>query len=986
MRFSQLILGFLTVLLGVFATDNGLQTVVEWDNGSLQINGERVMIMSGEFHYARLPVPELWLDIFQKFKANGMNTVSIYFFWSYHSASKGVYDFTTPGKDLQRLFDTAKQAGLYIIARPGPYMNAETNGGGFALWTSDGSGGNYRTSDETYRKAWSEWIAEVGPIIAKNQITNGGPVILTQVENELTESKYDATNTLVIYMEQIKAAFKDAGLIVPTTHNEKGFRGKSWSTDYNNVGGAVDIYGLDSYAGGLSCTNPNTGGSVIRTYYQWFQEVSPTQPEYLPEFRGGWFQAWGEHFFDQCQSELSPEYPDVFYKDVIAQRASLLNLYMTYGGTNWGHLAAPVVYTSYDYDAPIRETREVRDKFKQYKLISLFTRVSKGLHNTVMESNGTGNAVSTADVWTWVLKSKDGNGRFYLAEKNDTRSRTVTDFSLAVDTSAGKVTIPSLQLNGRQSRWVVTDYNLGNETLLYSSGEVLTYGIFDQPVVVLYLKQGQTGEFAFKSQKNITFKSYGANSGFAKASSNSSSYTSFVYKQDKGATAVQLSNGVLAYLLDVPTAWTFFAPPTTSDPNVTPNHHVFVVGPYLVRSASVSGETVSVIGDNANATTIEVYAGRGVTKISWNGQDLATTKTPYGSLTAEIMGAQDRQIDLPVLTGFKAANSAPEISPSYDDSNWVVANKSTTLGKVKPLTLPVLFSSDYKFYTGAKIYRGYFSGKNAAALNITVQGGAAAGWNAWLNGQPIGYNPGNATLWSTTALVKFNNVTLKDEGNVLTVITDYTGHDQTSTGPSGAQNPRGILGAQLLTANSTKLNFVQWKIQGNAGGEKNIDPVRGPLNEGGLYGERLGWHLPGFDTENWESASPIENGVEGAGIRWFTTTFDLSIDKDLDVPIGIELGAADGTVARVQLYVNGYQYGKYFPHIGPQTRFPIPPGILNLQGQNTFSVSIWAQTDAGAKLNTLRLISYASYESGFEFDKIDGQQLQPGWKDRSQYA
>ena len=63
MRFSQVIFGFLAVLLGVFATDNGLQTVVEWDNGSLQVNGERVIIMSGEFHYARLPVPELWLDI-----------------------------------------------------------------------------------------------------------------------------------------------------------------------------------------------------------------------------------------------------------------------------------------------------------------------------------------------------------------------------------------------------------------------------------------------------------------------------------------------------------------------------------------------------------------------------------------------------------------------------------------------------------------------------------------------------------------------------------------------------------------------------------------------------------------------------------------------------------------------------------------------------------------------------------------------------------
>ena len=452
---------------------------------------------------------------------------------------------------------------------------------------------------------------------------------------------------------------------------------------------------------------------------------------------------------------------------------------------------------------------------------------------------------------------------------------------------------------------MVTDYAVGNETLLYSTGEVLTYGIFDQPVVVLYLKEGQTGEFAFKSQKNITFKSYGADSGFATASGNSSSYVSFKYKQANGATVVQLSNGVLAYLLDVPTAWTFFAPPTTADPNVTPDNHIFVVGPYLVRTASVLDDTVSIVGDNANATTIEVYAGKNVAKISWNGQELETSKTTYGSLTAKISGTQDRNIELPALTDFKAADSAPEIAPTFDDSNWVVADKNTTLNKVKPLTLPVLYSSDYKFYAGAKVYRGYFSGKSAASLNITVQGGAAAGWNAWLNGQLIGYNPGNATLWVTNAVVPLRNVTLKDDGNVLAVVTDYTGHDQTSYGPSGAQNPRGILGAQLLSANGTKLNFDQWKIQGNAGGEKNIDPVRGPMNEGGLYGERLGWHLPGFDTGSWESASPTEDGIQRAGIKWFTTTFDLNVDKDLDVPIGVEFGAASGTIARVQLYVNG---------------------------------------------------------------------------------
>jgi hypothetical protein len=645
-----------------------------------------------------------------------------------------------------------------------------------------------------------------------------------------------------------------------------------------------------------------------------------------------------------------------------------------------------VVYTSYDYVAPLRETREVRDKFKQYRLVALFTRVSKGLHNTVMESNGTANAVDNSAIWTWVLKNRDTDSRFYLAENNKTSTRAVTDFSMTVKTSAGAVTIPSMQLAGRQSRWVVTDYAVGNKTtLLYSSAEIATYGLFDSPVLVFHLKEGQKGDFAFKSPSNVTFDTYGAKSDFASGSANGT-YARFIYTQSKGATVVKFSNGVLAYLLDVPSAWTFFAPATSQDPNVTPDHQIFVMGPYLVRSATVSGGTVAVVGDNANTTTIEVYAGSSVQRISWNGKNLATTKTSYGSLTAALDGTADREITLPELSDFKAAESSPEVQPSYDDSNWTIANKTTTLSPVKPLTLPVLFSSDYKFYTGAKIYRGYFSSNSAASLNITVQGGVAAGWNAWLNGQPIGYHPGNVSLTSTTALLSFKNVTLKSEGNVLTVVTDYTGHDQTSTGPAGAENPRGILGGQLLSANNTRLSFDQWKIQGNAGGERNIDPVRGPMNEGGLHGERLGWHLPGFDTSSWSSASPVTSGVNGTGIRWFTSTFSLNIDSDLDVPIGVELGAPTGTVARVLLFVNGYQYGKYVPHIGPQTRFPIPPGIINMQGKNTLSLAVWAQTSAGAKLNTLRLFEYGRYESGFGFGDIDGKVLQPKWEDRSQYA
>lgn len=74
---------------------------------------------------------------------------------------------------------------------------------------------------------------------------------MNQVENELQETTHSATNTLVLYMEQLEAAYRAAGITVPFTHNEKGERSISWSTDYENVGGAVNVYGLDSYPGGL---------------------------------------------------------------------------------------------------------------------------------------------------------------------------------------------------------------------------------------------------------------------------------------------------------------------------------------------------------------------------------------------------------------------------------------------------------------------------------------------------------------------------------------------------------------------------------------------------------------------------------------------------------------------------------------------------------------------------------------------------------------
>ncbi|KAG9541580.1 putative beta-galactosidase, partial [Aureobasidium melanogenum] len=122
-----------------------LQDLVTWDEHSLFVRGERIMIYSGEFHPFRLPVPSLWLDVFQKIKALGYNAVSFYADWALLEGKQG--DFTAEGVFAwEPFFEAAQEAGVYLIARPGPYINAEASGGGFPGWLSR-SPGILRTRD-----------------------------------------------------------------------------------------------------------------------------------------------------------------------------------------------------------------------------------------------------------------------------------------------------------------------------------------------------------------------------------------------------------------------------------------------------------------------------------------------------------------------------------------------------------------------------------------------------------------------------------------------------------------------------------------------------------------------------------------------------------------------------------------------------------------------------------------------------------------------
>ncbi|KAG9750582.1 putative beta galactosidase, partial [Aureobasidium melanogenum] len=324
---------------------NGLTDLVEWDHYSFKINGERLFIWSGEMHYWRIPVPELWVDILHKVKAAGFNAVSFYSHWGFHAPRDGVVDFEAGAHNITSLFETCKSLGLYIFYRPGPYINAESTGGGFPGWVTTGAYGSLRNNDTRYTEAWKPYIETVNSIIAEHSIANGGNVIFYQVENEYGEQWTNTAlrtpnETAIHYMEILETVANDTGINMPTVHNNPNLGSKSWSMDYdiNKAGGDTWLYAVDNYPSCWSCnlqecssTNAPAPDFTVLDYHTHFQETAPGDPSFFAEFQGGSYNPW-DGPAGGCRNNTGPDWVNVFYRNNIAQKVTAHNMYMLYGG------------------------------------------------------------------------------------------------------------------------------------------------------------------------------------------------------------------------------------------------------------------------------------------------------------------------------------------------------------------------------------------------------------------------------------------------------------------------------------------------------------------------------------------------------------------------------------------------------------------------------------------------------------------------------
>ena len=312
---------------------------IEIAKNEILLNGEPTKIISGAVHYFR-NMPDTWDDIFDKMVACGFNTVETYCAWNMHEKTKGVFDFS--GRyDIVTFIKKASEHGLMVIVRPGPYICAEWEFGGLPWWLLCEPDMEIRCSNQKYIYYFERYLVELFSKIRPYLSTNGGNIVLLQVENEYGHYGDDKE-----YLSKLVDIYRNNGIDVPLFTSD----GPSESTL------------LDGTISG--CLPALNFGSRADEHFSLYERLFPDNPKFCTEAWDGWFDAWGdkEHHTTSVQ-----DYARVV--DEILMQGSI-NIYMFIGGTNFGFTSGANHYeyfapdvTSYDYDALLTESGDVTPKY-----------------------------------------------------------------------------------------------------------------------------------------------------------------------------------------------------------------------------------------------------------------------------------------------------------------------------------------------------------------------------------------------------------------------------------------------------------------------------------------------------------------------------------------------------------------------------------------------------------------------------------------------
>lgn len=309
------------------------------------LDGKPFKIISGAIHYFRV-VPAYWRDRLLKLKAMGCNTVETYVAWNVHEPQKD--HFTFDGwADIEQFIEIARELGLWVILRPGPYICAEWELGGLPPWLLAEDGMRLRSRHPSFLRHVRDFWQALIPRMVPFQIDNDGPIILVQVENE-----YGHYGDDTLYLEILRDMLREMGITVPFVTSD------SPQTPLLTAG---------SVEGALATANYGTGSAEKLDILDDVLKKSNGGPTMCMEFWVGWFDHWGSDHNTASYEINVRELTEILHRGSV-------NFYMFHGGTNFGfmnganytdHLLPDV--TSYDYDAPLAEDGRITPKFEKFR-------------------------------------------------------------------------------------------------------------------------------------------------------------------------------------------------------------------------------------------------------------------------------------------------------------------------------------------------------------------------------------------------------------------------------------------------------------------------------------------------------------------------------------------------------------------------------------------------------------------------------------------
>jgi hypothetical protein len=877
--------------------------IIHYDAHCFTIHGTDTFIFGAAMHYPRCP-RELWRDRLQKLQRASFNTIETYVFWNYHEPEEGRSNLT----EFEDFVKLVQEMGFWMIVRPGPYVCAEWDAGGFPHWVIAKRFPLRSNHPESIRTS-QHWYDQVLPVIERNQITRGGPIILMQIENEYDSWNLGDSEKREYIRALAQMAWK-AGIEVPLiTCWTKQVRDRT-DPDMARIAEFCNFY---------------PGWNVVNGVVPGLEKLRKEEtasPVGVVELQGGWFSENGQKL-SVDQDGISAAQLSLLSKTVIEQGATFFSYYMGFGGTNFDW-AAKRLTTTYDYAAPLREPGGLWDKYHAARGIGDSLRLfGNMLTRADFAENG---AKSSNPAVSVTLRVKGSYGMLFLRNNENSEQRctlTIRDpYRLDPDKLPLMISFPKegeLVLGPREMRMLPASFLIAGCLLRYTTAEVLDGAppvpptIPQQPRLILYDKPGRTVEFSIRATRHCKIE---------------------------GDTLYQHFDDPAAPVFGVRVAEAEKTLKITQYTGDTPSSTRIIVLPResaLHTWRSPAGRSTQLlITDAATLADVDRASGRNEAALEFPpGEHTLTTMVPQrpsklllnGSAAAfayDDLGETIRaRVTVPALPLRPIAISEVE--------TWI--ERCDTASGSRTINLAPLEELGEVPY-GYVQYRSEFDYNGESTLALSLFTADAA--KVFVNGKRL-----RGTTDKSGREMSFP-LTGHAKPGKNTIDISYEAFGSANFGPEMAEL-KGIQSAKLQSDGRDRADIGPWHVHG----------VPAVLRGGRLDLEMLG-------------AERIKRTLQGSGstaeavptFTWCNASFTLEKPPDnWFVPLKAIFRADSDAL----LYLNGRFVGRYVT-IGPQTEFYLPEPwlIFDPERRNSLAI-ILANTDSPQPIRALTISPYEEF-------------------------